>query len=51
MATLSAKNLIDRAALVAQDTTFIRWTESEWLNWLNDAQREVVLIKPHRQGG
>lgn len=47
MATISARNLIDRAALVAQDTTFIRWTESEWLNWLNDAQREVVLIKPH----
>lgn len=47
MATLTVSNLISRAAMVAQDATYVRWTQDEWLNWLNDAQREVVLLKPH----
>ena len=46
MATIQVNNLIDRAANIAQDTTFIRWPQAEWLDWLNDAQREVVLLKP-----
>jgi len=46
MATIQVNNLIDRAANIAQDTTFIRWPQAEWLGWANDAQREVVLLKP-----
>ena len=47
MATLTVSNLISRAAMVAQDPTHVRWTQNEWLDWLNDAQREVVLLKPN----
>jgi hypothetical protein len=46
MATIQVDDLIDRAATIAQDQTGIRWPDAEWLNWLNDAQREVVLLKP-----
>ena len=46
MATIQVINLIARAANIAQDQTNIRWPQSEWLDWLNDAQREVVLLKP-----
>jgi len=46
MATLTAQNLIDRVKIILQDTTSVRWAESELLTWLNDGQREVVLLKP-----
>ena len=46
MATIQVNNLIARAANIAQDQTNIRWPQAEWLDWLNDAQREVVLLKP-----
>lgn len=46
MATIQVNHLISRAANIAQDQTNIRWPQTEWLDWLNDAQREVVLLKP-----
>lgn len=46
MATIQVNSLIARAANIAQDQTNIRWPQAEWLDWLNDAQREVVLLKP-----
>lgn len=46
MATVTGTSLIDKAATIIQDTTGVRWARSELLGWLNDGQREVVLLKP-----
>lgn len=47
MATITGTNIINRAAIVLQDTTGVRWPQSdELLLWLNDGQREIVLRKP-----
>lgn len=47
MATITAQSVIDKAQIILQDTTGIRWPGSELLDWLNDGQREVVLLKPN----
>lgn len=46
MATTKAVDLINRVAVTLQDPTFVRWTQQELLNYLNDAQRQVVLFRP-----
>jgi hypothetical protein len=46
MATLTAQNLIDRVNDTLQDTTNVRWPTAELLRYLNDGQREVVLLRP-----
>lgn len=46
MATTKAVSLVDRAALLIQDTGFVRWTKVELLGWLNDACKEVVVHRP-----
>lgn len=46
MPTLQAKHTLDRAKLILQDTTGIRWATPELLGWFNDGQREVVIILP-----
>lgn len=46
MATTKAVDLINRVSITLQDPTFVRWTQSELLNYLNDAQRQVVLFRP-----
>lgn len=47
MATITGKEIVDRAAIVLQDTTGVRWPQTdELLLWLNDGQREIVLRKP-----
>jgi hypothetical protein len=47
MGTITGTNLADKAALLLQDTTNIRWTTAEILGWINSAQREIVLYKPN----
>lgn len=46
MASITGKSIITRAATLIQDATGVRWPRAELLDWLNDGQREVVLIKP-----
>lgn len=46
MATINAKAILERASTIIQDETNIRWPPEELLDWLNDAQREIVRIKP-----
>jgi hypothetical protein len=46
MATTKAVDLINRVSITLQDPTFVRWTQGELLNYLNDAQRQVVLFRP-----
>ena len=46
MATITGTSIITKAATLIQDTTGIRWPRDELVEWLNDGQREVVLLKP-----
>lgn len=46
MSTILASSLVSRSGTLIQDKTKIRWPEAELLDWLNDGQREVVLLKP-----
>lgn len=47
MSTVLASTIIDRAAILLQDTTNIRWTRAELLAWLNDGQRDIAVHKPN----
>lgn len=47
MATITAQAVINKAQIILQDTTGVRWPDSELIDWLNDGQREVVLYKPN----
>jgi hypothetical protein len=44
---VSVQSVIDRVQTVLQDTTGVRWpVVSELVLWVNDAQREIALLKP-----
>lgn len=46
MAT-TVQSVIDRVQTVLQDTTGVRWpVVAELVLWVNDAQREIALLKP-----
>ena len=44
--SVTVQSVVDRAEYIFQDTSNIRWTTAELLLWLNDAQREIALLKP-----
>lgn len=41
-----ASAILDRATIILQDESNVRWTRAELLKWLNDSQREIVLQRP-----
>ena len=44
---VTVQSVIDRAQTVLQDTTGVRWpVVDELVLWINDAQREIALLKP-----
>ena len=44
---VTVQSVIDRVQSVLQDTTGVRWpVVSELVLWVNDAQREIALLKP-----
>lgn len=45
MATL-ASEIMDRARTVILDKTSVRWPLAELCLWVNDAQREIAVLKP-----
>ena len=47
--TILGSEIISKARRILQDTTTggTRWLDDELLGWINDAQREIVLIKPN----
>lgn len=45
-ATTTLQALISRAQFIVQDATYVRWTQDEWTDWANDAQRAVVSLRP-----
>lgn len=47
MSTITVASILNRASIILQDPTNIRWTAAELLDWLNEGQREVVLAKPN----
>ena len=44
--TITGANLLLRIEDTLQDTTNVRWSEAELLRYINDAQREVVNLRP-----
>lgn len=46
MATITGQEILSRAGVILQDTTSVKWPIAELLDWLHDAQREIVLRKP-----
>lgn len=42
----TARDIMERAAILLNDTGFVRWTLAELCTWLNEAQLAVVLAKP-----
>lgn len=48
MGSITGTEIADRARVVLQDTTSggVRWLDAELLDWINDSQREIVLVKP-----
>lgn len=45
--TVTVQSVIDRVQTVLQDTTGVRWpVVGELVLWINDAQREIALLKP-----
>jgi len=46
MGTVTAGAIIDKAAKQLTDISGVRWTRAELLGWLNDGQRQIVLIQP-----
>lgn len=48
MGTILSTVVIEKVQIILQDTTGIRWpSETELLGWLNDGQREVLILKPN----
>ena len=45
-ATVKVIDLIDKAEEILQDNTNVKWSQQSLLSYLNDAQREIVLIRP-----
>lgn len=43
---MKAQYVLQRVQDILQDTTGVRWPDTELLRYLNDAQHEVVLHKP-----
>ncbi len=46
MGSILAQTIIDKAEIVIQDNTNVRWPAAELLGWLNDGQREVCVVRP-----
>jgi len=46
MGTITAKSIIDKASVQLLDTSNVRWTRSELLGWVNDGQRQIIIITP-----
>lgn len=47
MGTILASTIIDEAALILYDVPNIRWPRTELLSYVNEAQRQIVMMHPH----
>ncbi len=46
MGTVTAGAILDKAAKQLIDVVGVRWSRTELLGWLNDGQRQIVIIEP-----
>lgn len=46
MAVSKVVDIVKRAQTILQDTTAVRWSLTELQGWLNDAYKEVVILRP-----
>ncbi len=46
MPTLQASYIIGRARTLLVDESAVRFSDSELLGWVNDGQREIVVLRP-----
>lgn len=46
MATTKIVDILDRASIILQDTTHVRYPNAELLKFFNDSQKEIVLHRP-----
>ena len=46
MGTLLVSDIITRAQDVLADAGAVRWTNAEFIRWVNDAQREIAVAQP-----
>jgi hypothetical protein len=46
MGVTRVNDLISRVGVTLQDPTYVRWPQQELLNYVNDAQRQIVLFRP-----
>lgn len=44
--SIPASSIIRRATEIIMDQTSVRWPAGELVRWLNDAQRDVVMLRP-----
>jgi hypothetical protein len=47
MSIITAQSIINKASALLLDPTNVRWTRAELLGWLNDGQRQIVLVAPN----
>lgn len=47
MSTITAQSIINKATTLLLDTGNTRWTRAELLGWINDAQRQIVILQPN----
>jgi len=46
MANILASVIIAECATEVQDESYDHWSQAEWLDYLNEAQRVIVILKP-----
>jgi hypothetical protein len=46
MGTIVAGDIIENVRITLVDPDGVRWTDEELLGWLNDAQREIAILRP-----
>lgn len=46
MGTITGTSIINKASTQLIDPSNTRWTRAELLGWLNDAQRQIVVMQP-----
>ena len=47
MGTITGAQIIDKVAVALLDTNNLKWARTELLNYINEAQRQVVALQPH----
>lgn len=43
---ITGQNIADKAEILLQDESNVRWGETELLGWINSGQREIAIAKP-----